>query len=165
MHSAFVPSPACPSPPYTQLSPLLWEGIRQQSFPKQLSGLFVCLFFFPKAVPHCLPGQPGCQTPSPMATHGELHSRSRCEGEEQRAVCAALPLLSEVPITQGQAEARAKPARSVGIQPSQQPVSVTSKTAGKKDKNKNSSPQNLPRDNDLLQFWKEIHLLLYSRPL
>lgn len=138
--------------PHTLSSPLC-SG-KEYNSNHFLSNFRVLFFFFifPKAVPHCLPGQTGCQTPSPMATHGELHSRSRCEGEEQRAVCAALPLLSEVPITQGQAEARAKPARSVGIQPSQQPVSVTSKTAGKKDKNKNSSPQNLPRENDLLQF-------------
>lgn len=44
-----------------------------------------------------------------METHPKLCSRSCCEQDERRDVCTALLLLSEAPITQGQAEAGANP--------------------------------------------------------
>lgn len=54
--------------------------------------------------------------PTPMETHPKLYSRGRYDLVLKRVICAALLLLSEEPITQGQAEAGAKPSHSVGVQ-------------------------------------------------
>lgn len=54
--------------------------------------------------------------PTPMETRPRLYSWGRYDLDMKRVICAALLLLSEVPITRGQAEAGAKPSHSVGVQ-------------------------------------------------
>lgn len=105
MHNAFLLPPACLSPPLpSQLSFLLGEGTYNSDH--FLRKHYLC---FPEAVPRCPPGQLGCKAPSLMETHPMLCSRSCCKQDERRDVCTALLLLSEAPITQGQAEAGANP--------------------------------------------------------
>lgn len=126
-----------------QLSLPLWEWMQHQLFFKQF-------FFFPQLSPTVSSGMSwAANQPTPVETHPKLHSWGRCDWDMKQVVCAAPLLLSEVPITQGQAEARGKPSHSVGVQLWEQPVSVTSKTTGKKYKNKFSSSQSLPRGKKL----------------
>lgn len=74
-------------------------------------------FFFPQSSPTLSSRTSGAANqPTPMETHPKLYPWSQYNFDMKQVICAALLLLSEVPVTQGQAEAGAKPSHSAGGQ-------------------------------------------------
>lgn len=139
MHYAFLLLPA-------YLPPTFPSTLAMNTIPI----IFLSNFFFSQSSPTVSSRMSwAANQPTRMENHPKLRAWGQYDWDMKQVVCAALPLLSEVPITQGQAQAGGKPSHSVGVQLWEQPVPVTSKTTGTKYKNKFSSSQSLPRGKKL----------------
>lgn len=80
------------------------------------SNYFLSKFVFSQSSPTLFQKEQGCKPAYPMETHPKLYSWSQYNLDIKQVICTVLLLLSEVPVTQGQAEAGAKPSHSAGGQ-------------------------------------------------